>query len=323
MYWIAFLVPFIMVVAGLMFSITRRHSGAGIAIGADVRGAAELGRRRSSNRLRLSLLLIPTVGGVFAAVIIASYQDAHGVDGPLGRTSFLLITPLLVTVVTVVVLAFVPKYAEHTARRTADLVPRSPTTFSSRGPLMALLVTGILLAVVTIVFGLLAWPNGESLFYFYGDHYAGGGGEFPGFGFGVPVLVSLVLLAFAVWLALSRVARAPRPTDDGLREVDTAVRTVTTATITAMASFAVTLSLGLVVLMASISFWAVGDGGSVDAAGNPVPVNFAAQLLSVLSHAGVGLGVGCLIVAVYFLVHAVSSAMGRAYKVVTLELVSA
>jgi hypothetical protein len=323
MYWIAFLVPFIMMVAGLILSAARRRPVAAITVAADVRGAAELGRRRSSKRLRLSLLLIPTVGGVIAAAVVASYGQADGVDGPLGRTSFLMITPLLVTIVTVLALAFVPKYAETTSRRSADVVPRSLLTFSSRAALMTLLVMAVLLAAVTIVFGFLAWPDGKSLFYFYGDSYAGGGGEFPGFVFGVPVLVSLVLLAAAVWLSLSRIARAPRPTDGGLREADAAVRTVTTATVTAMASFAIALSLGIVVLMASIAFWDVAGGNHVDISGNPVPVNFTAQLLSVLSHVGVGLGMGFFIVAIYFLVHAVSSASGSAYRVTTPELVNA
>jgi hypothetical protein len=323
MYWIAFLIPFIMVIAGLILSVAQRRSVAVVTVGAAVRGAAQLGRRRSSKRLRLSLLLIPTGGGVIAAAIVAGYGQADGVDGPLGRTSFLMITPLLVTIITVVVLTFVPKYAETTSRRSAEVVPRSPLTFSSRAPLMTLLVMVVLLAAATIIFGFLAWPHGESLFYFYGDSHAGGGGEFPGFGFGVPVLVSLALLAAAVWMSLSRIARAPRPTNEGLREADAAVRTVTTATVTAMASFAVALSLGIVVLMASIAFWDVAGGNHVDISGNPVPVNSTAQVLSLLSHAGVGLGVGFLIVATYFLVHAVFSASGSAYRVETPELVNA
>jgi hypothetical protein len=323
MYWIAFLVPFIMVIAGLILSVARRRAVAAITVGAEVRGAAELGRRRSSRRLRLSLLLVPTVAGVIVAGIIAAYGPADGVGGPLGRTTILMITPLLAAIITVLGLAFVPRYVETTSRRSADAVPRSPLTFSSRAALIALLTLAILLVAATVVFGVLAWPHGESLFYFYGDSYAGGGGEFPGFGFGVPMLVNLALLVAALWLSLSRIAGTPRPTDEGLRAADTAVRTVTATAATAMASFAVALSLGIVLLMASIAFWDVAGGNQVDAGGNPVPVNATAQLLSMLSHAGVGLGVGMLIVAIYFLVHAVSCATGSAYRVTTSEAVNA
>jgi hypothetical protein len=311
------------VIAGLILSVARGRTVALITVGADVRGAAELGRRRGGKRLRLSLLLVPTVGGVIAAGLIAAYGQADGVDGPLGRTSVLMITPILVTIIIVLGLAFVPKYAETTSRRSADVVPRSPLTFSSRAALIRLLILAILLAAATTVFGVLAWPQSESLFYFYGESHAGGGGEFPGFGFGVPVLVSLAFLAGAVWVSLSRIARSPRPTDEGLRAADAAMRTVTTTAVTAVASFAVALSLGIVLLMASIAFWHVAGGNQVDVAGNPVPVNATAQLLSMLSHAGVGLGVGILIMAIYFLVHAISCVSGSAYRVTTPEAVSA
>ncbi len=145
---------------------------------------------------------------------------------------------------------------------------------------------------------------------------------FPGFTYGVPILVSLLLLVAAVWLSLWRIARSPRPTDEGLREADSAVRTVTTAAVMAMASFAVALTLAVVVLMASIAFVDVADV-HLDLYGNAVPVNSTAQMLSVLSHVGVGLGVGVLVVAIYFLVHAISSAAGAAYSVSTRELVDA
>jgi len=323
MYWIALLVPFIIVVAGLILTLTKRRSSVAVTVGADLRGAADLGRRRSTRRLRLALLLIPTLGGVIAAAIIASYRDDTGTDWLLGRTSFLIITPILVTIVTVLVMAFVPRFAETVSRRTAELAVRLPSTYTQHPALATLIIAGVLLAASTLVFGVLALPNGDSLFYFYGHHYAGGGGMFPGFTYGVPVLVSLGLLVAAVWLSLWRIARGPRPTDNGLREADAAVRTVTAAAVIAMASFAVALTLAIVVLMASIAFWDVADGGQFDLHGNVVPVNSTAQMLSVLSRCGVGFGIGVIVVANYFLVHAISSAAGAAYRVSTQELVDA
>jgi uncharacterized protein (DUF697 family) len=323
MYWIAFLVPFIIVVAGLVLALTKRRSGVAVTVGADLLGAAALGRRRSSRRLRLALLLVPTVGGIIAAVIIASYQEDNGTDWLIGRTSFLIIAPTLITIVTVLVMAFVPRFAETIPRRTAELAVRTPFRYVSPAELVALIVAVVLLAASTLVFGILAAPNGDHLFYFYGHGYAGGGGIFPGFIYGVPVLLSLVMLIAAVGFSFRRIARAPRPTDEGLREADTAVRTVTTAGITAMASFAVTLTFAILILMASVAFWDVASGNQVDWYGNAVPANSTAQVLSVLSHFGVGLGIGAIIVAIYFLVHAISSAAGVAYRVSTRELVKA
>jgi hypothetical protein len=126
--------------------------------------------------------------------------------------------------------------------RTAELSRRSALTFVTRPASIVVVILALLLTIATISFGLLAWPRGESLFYFYGGGIAGGGGEFQGFGYGVPILVSLALLAVAVWFS-----------------------TVT-----------------------------------------PSPSTSRPGCWGFLSHAGVGLGVGFAIAAVYFLVRAVS-----------------
>jgi hypothetical protein len=243
MYWIALLVPLLIVIAGLVFFVARRSPLASFEMSGEVAAAASAGRRRSSARLRLTLLLVPTVGGVLVSLIVASYQDADEVDGPLGRTSFLIIAPLLVTIVIALLLAFVPRFGESRVTRTAELSRRSALTFVTRPASIVLAILTLLLAIATIWFGVLAWPRGESLFYFYGGGIAGGGGEFPGFGYGVPILVSLAVLVVAVWISLFRVARAPRPTDVSLREADSAIRVLTSAAILAIASFAIAVSL--------------------------------------------------------------------------------
>jgi uncharacterized membrane protein len=322
MYWIALLVPLVIVVAGLVFFVARRAPLASVELSAQGRASASAGRRRSGARLRLTLLLVPTLGAIVVGLVIASYRDADGIDGPLGRTSLLLISPLLVTTVIALLLAFVPRFGENQARRTADLSRRSPFTFVSRQASTALIVLAGVLIVAMITFGVLAWPHGESLFYFYGGGFAGGGGEFPGFGFGVPILVSLVLLVLAVWLSLFRVARAPRPTDASLREADTAVRILTSSTILAVASFAIAVSLATVLIMAGVAFSDV-TRPSVDLHGNPVAINSIAQTLAVLSSAGIGVGIGLIVVAIYFLVRSISLATRSPFAINRKESVGA
>jgi hypothetical protein len=320
MYWIALLVPLLIVIAGLVFVLARRSPQASLEMSGEVAAAASLGRRRSSARLRLTLVLVPTVGGVVVSLIVASYRDADGVDGPLGRTSFLMIAPLLVTIVIALLLAFVPRYRESLVKRTAELHPRSALTFVTRPASIVLVILTLLLTIATISFGVLAWPRDESLFYLYGRGFAGGGGEFPGFGYGVPILVSLALLAGAVWISLFRVARAPRPTDVSLRESDAAIRVLTSAAILAVASFAIAVSLAIVLIMAGVAFWGVADV-RLDQNGDPVAVNFTAQMLAVLSHAGVGLGAGFVIVALYFLVRTISLVTRSPFSVTLQESV--
>jgi len=305
MYWIALLVPLVIVIAGLVFLVARRSPLASLEMSGEVAAAANTGRSRWSARLRLALLLVPILGGVVVSLIVASYQDADGVDGPLGRTSFLMIAPLLVTVVIALLFAFVPRFGESRLTRMAELGRRSPLTFVTRPASIVLVILTFLLTIATISFGVLAWPRDESLFYFYGGGFAGGGGEFPGFGFGVPILVSLALLVAAVWFSLFRVAHAPRPTDVSLREADSALRVLTSGAILAIASFAITVTLATVLTMAGVAFWGVADA-RIDQNGAPVALNFTAWMLAVLSHASVGLGVGFIIVAIYFLVRVIS-----------------
>ena len=97
---------------------------------------------------------------------------------------------------------------------------------------------------------------------------------------------------------------------------------MTTAAVIVMASFAVAFTIAIVDLMASIAFMDVADIHR-DLYGNAVRVNSTAQVLSALSHFGVGLGIGVIVIAIYFLVHAISSAAGAAYRVSTGELLDA
>ncbi|MDQ1561867.1 MAG: hypothetical protein QOE85_1208, partial [Actinomycetota bacterium] len=153
----------------------------------------------------------------------------------------------------------------------------------------------------------------DSLFYFYGGGSAGGGGTFPGFGYGVPILVGLIVSVLAAGLSLSRISRAPRPTNPALKAADDALRRLTCATVLAISSFAAALSLAIILLMAGYAFWDVARVG-LDLNGNPVPVTGTAEMLAVLSRAGIGAGVGCGVLAIFFLVRAVSSATQRPFK---------
>jgi hypothetical protein len=312
MYWVALLVPLLIVVAGMVFAIARRQPVVKLAGDVAIAASAAAVGRRSSFRLRLVLLVAPTAVGALAAIVIAALGQVDSVGGPLGRTTFLLITPALVGTVAAILLGYVPVFGESSTTREADLIRRNIGSYAGRGALTAFLTLELLLIAAVLTFGLLAAPHPNSLFYFYGGGHAGGGGIFPGFGYGVPILVGLVVSGVAAGLALSRIARAPRPTNPALQAADDALRRLTSATVLAVSSFTAALSLAVILLMAGYAFWDVARVG-LDLDGNPVPVNGTAQLLAALSHAGVGAGVGCIILAINFLVRAVSSATQRPF----------
>jgi hypothetical protein len=307
MYWVALLVPLLIVVAVMMFAIARRQPVVKLAGDVAIAASATSASRRSALRLRLVLLLTPTIVGAVAAAVIAAFGQSDSVGAPLGRTTFLLVTPALVATAAALLLGYVPAFGESPSARAAELTRRNIGSYANRGALTAFLVLEFLLIAAVLTFGLLAVPHTDSLFYFYSGGYAGGGGIFPGFGYGVPILVGLAVSGLAAGLALSRIARAPRPTNPALQAADDALRRLTSATVLAISSFTAALSLAVILLMAGYAFWDVARVG-LDLNGNPVPVNGTAQLLAALSHAGVGAGVGFVVLAIYFLVRAVSSA---------------
>ncbi|MCU1508989.1 MAG: hypothetical protein JWQ12_1254 [Glaciihabitans sp.] len=314
MYWVALLVPLLTVVAAMVFAAARRQPLVTLAGDADVAASATAASQRSALRLRLALLLTPTIVGVLAAAVIATFGQADAVGGPLGRTTFLLITPAVAASVAAVLLGYVPTFGESPSARVAELARRNIGSFAGRGPLIRFAVLEALLVVAVLAFGFLAAPHSTSLFYFYEGGMAGGGGTFPGFGYGIPVLIGVLVTGSVSALALAKIAGAPRPTNLELRAADDALRRLTSATVLAIASFAVAVSLAVILLMAGFSFWDVA-AVRLDFSGHPVPVNATAQFLAALSHAGVGAGVGFVVLAIYFLVRAVSSATRRPFKV--------
>ena len=313
MYWVALLVPLLIVVAAVVFAIARRQPVVRLAGDAATAASVTAVGRRSSLRLRLVLVTTPAIVGALAAIVVASFGQADSVDGPLGRTTFLLITPALVGTVAAILLGYVPVFGESPTAREADLSRRNIGSYAGRRALTAFLVLGILLIAAVLTFGLLAAPHSNSLYYFYDRGLAGGGGIFPGFGYGVPILVAFVVSGLAAGLALSRIARAPRPTNPALQAADDALRRLTSETVLAISSFTAALSLAIILLMAGYAFWDVARVG-LDLNGTPVPVNGTAQFLATTSRAVVGAGVGFVVLAIYFLVRAVSSAMQRPFK---------
>jgi hypothetical protein len=313
MYWVALLVPLSIVAAAIVFAIARRRPVVRLAGDAVIAAAVAAVGRRSALRLRLVLLIAPTVVGALAAIVVAAFGQVDSVGGPLGRTTFLLITPALVGTVAAILLGYVPAFGESPTVREADLTRRNLGSYAGRGALVAFLALEFLLVAAVLTFGLIAAPHSDSLFYFYGGGYAGGGGIFPGFGYGIPLLVGLVVSGLAAGLALSRISRAPRPTNPALQTADDALRRLTCATVLAISSFAAALSLAIILLMAGYAFWDVARVG-FDLNGNPVPVDGTARLLAVLSRAAIGAGVGCAVLAICFLVRAVASATRRPFK---------
>jgi hypothetical protein len=322
MYWISLLVPLLIVVASALLALARREPVALIEGSSEAFSSAKVARRRSSIRALLALLVVPSGGAVVAGAAIASFGQADAISGPLGRSTILLISPMIVIAATVLVLGYAPTFGETTKARVADLERRTFRSFATPRELAVGCVSAALLTLTTIALGVVDAPHQTSLFYFYGRGYAGGGGPFPGFGYGVPILISAAVLVAASAASLARIARAPRPTDPALRDADTAVRRLTSSTVIAIASFAVALTLAVVVLMVGYALWGVADP-RVDRYGVAVPVDATANALAIAGHAAVGVGIGLIVACITFLVRAISAATKNPFRITPREEVAA
>ncbi|MGJ9403420.1 hypothetical protein [Arthrobacter sp. KK5.5] len=150
----------------------------------------------------------------------------------------------------------------------ADLTPRGSTSFG-RGRTFALpLAAACLLVVGLAVAGLgsVAGEDGQHRFLrsvviplVDGIPVIGEGvtvqttGPFPGWFYGVPLMVGTLVLVVGVWWVLRRAARAARPADEALFGVDTALRVVQTRFVVSASTSVLLFQVAVVSLMAGLA----------------------------------------------------------------------
>ena len=137
--------------------------------------------------------------------------------------------------------------------RTADLTPRTGGSFGPRwGFALPLASAGILVAVL-VVMGFTSSPDGAGLYRAFTIELPDGsssGSPYPGWFYGVPLMIATLALALVVLLVLRMVASAPRPATAELYSVDDALRRSVTAFIMLLSSSALLLYFGAVTAVA-------------------------------------------------------------------------
>jgi hypothetical protein len=207
---------------------------------------------------------------LLAAITVASLLVGYAFTNPagLGRTVFA--APLLTAAVGIGFFIIVPAFHESSDRRSAELSPRTALSFAPRP---ALFLAGALVLVVVaacIAFGLVAEPDGRSLSY-RAASYSSGASPFPGFFYGVPVLLSLALLVAISLTAVLRVSRARMPSDESLREADAAIRQLAIRVILQSAAAGCAVSLGVMLVAAGGATSSVAGGVRQNGAGGLDP----------------------------------------------------
>lgn len=140
-------------------------------------------------------------------------------------------------------------------RTHADLTPRVPTSFARQWVFALPLATAITLILGLVLTGLYSSTDENGLHRIYQRRGLSGWGiedghvvdvqynlsstgPFPGWYYGVPVIISAVLLIIVVYWSLRRIAAAARPSSPALFDVDTTLRSLRTVFVMATSSAA-------------------------------------------------------------------------------------
>lgn len=140
-------------------------------------------------------------------------------------------------------------------RTHAELTPRGPASFARQWVFALPLATALTLILGLVLTGLYSSTDENGLHRIYQRRGLSGWGiedglvvdvqynlsstgPFPGWYYGVPVMISTVLLIIVVYWSLRRIAAAARPTSPGLFHVDTTLRSLRTVFVMATSSAA-------------------------------------------------------------------------------------
>ena len=194
----------------------------------------------------------------------------------------------------------------------ADLMPRRPTSFARQWVFVLPTVAAIILALGLLLTGLYSATDENGLHrVFQRRSLAGWGinngqiidiqynlsstGPFPGWYYGVPVMICTVLMILAVYWSLSRTASAPRPQSAELFRADAALRQMRTTFIMAASSSALAFQIaGLSAITGNVLRSAYRDAiPTVDltAAAGTTPVEPGHTLALILFLSAIPLGV--------------------------------
>jgi hypothetical protein len=155
-------------------------------------------------------------------------------------------------------------------RAHAELTPRRPTSFAKQWVFILPLATALTLILGLVLTGLYSSTDENGLHRVYQRRGLSGwgiedgqvidvqynlssNGPFPGWYYGVPVIISAVLLIVVVYLSLRRIAAVARPTSPALFDADTALRSLQTVFVMAASSGALAFQVaGLLAITGTV-----------------------------------------------------------------------
>lgn len=306
---LALVFPLVVVFALAAFLILRRRPLRSLPVAEEhLPSAASV-----ANRLRVRSAIAFAASLLFALVFTAialygmrSFEAGSLID-PL---QWFLLMPTMTAIVAVASFSFMVKFREPAGSRKAELERRTPMSFGPPAVFVAPILATVILVGVVLCFGLLA--DGDGNVVVNNELLLAG---FPGFAYGMPVLIGVALLAGVAALALQRIASAPRPSDAALREADSAVRILSIRVIVKAVTAAITLTAGFLLVWAGQSALSAASGRMLTATGEPVFEDALLQTLGAWGAVGFWAGIALFVATIVFLVGAVSDASRKPFEV--------
>ena len=283
-------VPAVMLAAVGTFVLAWRRGTRGIPVRAGHRADAD----RVSKAVRArNLGSVLTVIGV-AAVLGGAIALGTGVAQLASLEVFIPAVPLLLSMVGLGWFAYVPRFTEQLDAREASLEVRGFLSYAPRKPLVSAIAATTVLTVVVVVFGMSADRGGATIALT---------GPFPGWRYGILVLIALLLSAATVAAVLLRLSHAARPTDGRLRDADRALRVAAVRAVLTGFTAATTCTAGFVLVMGGLATGEAATGSVFDAAGQLLPAN---PMLGTVGAIELASGGTALTVAAILLVRTIS-----------------
>ena len=206
-----------------------------------------------TQRIRLRNLV--SVGAAGAVAILTIGYGAS-IPNDFGRPLFF--APILTAATGIVFFSIVPAFRESSPQRSADLAPRTALTF---GRVRWFVRAGVLAVVqVATSIGLGLASDGGRRLTRVSETYALSSGPFPGFFYSWPALAALALLAGVVVLAIVRIARAPQPGEESLREADRTLRQLAVGVVLRAASTGIAATIAALLIPAGTISATLGHG---------------------------------------------------------------
>jgi hypothetical protein len=152
----------------------------------------------------------------------------------------------------------------------AELTPRRPTSFAGQWVFILPLATAIALIVMLIITGVYSSTDENGLHRNYQrrglsgwgvedgqvvdvQYNLGSTGPFPGWYYGVPIMISAILLIVVVYWSLRRIAAAARPAASDLFGTDTTLRSLRTVFVMTASSAALAFQVaGLLAITGNV-----------------------------------------------------------------------